>query len=432
MLLSVILPSLNVVGYIDQCLKSVTNQTLRDIEILCIDAGSTDGTYEKIQMYAEKDCRIRLIKSKVKSYGYQVNLGIEEARGEYVAIIETDDYIALNMFERLYDVAKHNSADYAKGNYASFVDYHGHRRFYPNLLIEGVDVNYEKAFCPQDRVRLPIRDYNIWRGIYRKRFLQENRICCNETSGASYQDIGFVLQVYSKAQRCVYIEDVVYYYQCDRQDSSSCKKEVLCYVEDEFKRLFDKQLVEPSKAIYMRLVNCLFPELNKLLLKFRFVLDEKYILEPYRWIREQILHAIDNSILFENDFDTEMWADLHLLLVDIGKYATAFSNKYHRLETEKKARLEPFQGKSLIIFGAGVLGRQCLLEVEKLGIRIWCVCDNSLTKVGTILEGYEVISPEQAYKEHPEAVFVIPDRPYKTEMMNQLKAIGAEYVVMTV
>ncbi len=430
--ISVIMPSLNVNEYIDACMASVRNQTLCDIEILCIDAGSTDGTVEKLAEYAQKDARIKLLHSDIRSYGHQVNMGLGSAVGEYIAIVETDDYVSTNMLDRLYDVAKRGTVDYVKGNFASYVDYYGHRRFYPDVLIEDVDVNYEKVFCPRDRVRLPVRDYSIWRGIYRTEFLRENRICCSETPGASYQDIGFVLQVYDKAKQCAYVEDIVYYYQCDREGSSSCKNEVLCFVQEEFRRLFDQKLIEQNKAIYMRLVNCLLPELNKLLPKLQFELDEEFVLKPYRWIGDQIRQAMDCGVIGEDDFDAEMWGNLQLALEDIEKYAEYQSEKYHELMLEKQERLAPFCGKTLIIFGSGVYGRRHLIELEELGAHIYCVCDNSLTKVGTILEGYEVISPEQAHKEYPEAVFVIPDRPYKTEMMNQLKAIGAEYVVMTV
>ena len=73
-LVSIIMPSLNVVSYIEECLQSAINQTLKDIEIICIDAGSTDGTREVITKYLLTDKRIRLIDSAVKSYGYQVNL----------------------------------------------------------------------------------------------------------------------------------------------------------------------------------------------------------------------------------------------------------------------------------------------------------------------------------------------------------------------
>ena len=107
--ISVIMPSLNVSEYIDECIQSVLNQKFADIEILCIDAGSTDGTYEKLEDYKMRDNRIQLLQSDKKSYGYQVNMGIKRATGEYIAIIETDDYIDENMFSELYPLVKKKS-----------------------------------------------------------------------------------------------------------------------------------------------------------------------------------------------------------------------------------------------------------------------------------------------------------------------------------
>ncbi len=83
---TVIMPSLNVVNYIEECLQSVINQTMEALEILCIDAGSTDGTLEILEKYAESDSRIKLLHSEKRSYGYQVNMGIKLAKGKYVAI----------------------------------------------------------------------------------------------------------------------------------------------------------------------------------------------------------------------------------------------------------------------------------------------------------------------------------------------------------
>ena len=79
----------------------VLAQTMREIEIICVDAGSTDGTLEIIKSYASNENRVQLIQSPVKSYGYQMNLGFDQARGEYLGILETDDFAENNMLERL-------------------------------------------------------------------------------------------------------------------------------------------------------------------------------------------------------------------------------------------------------------------------------------------------------------------------------------------
>ena len=103
--LSIIIPTLNSAHYLKECIDSVLNQLLCDIEIIVVDANSTDGTLQILQDYAKSDSRLSLIISERKSYGYQMNLGIAKAQGEYIGIVESDDFIKPTMFERLYSIA---------------------------------------------------------------------------------------------------------------------------------------------------------------------------------------------------------------------------------------------------------------------------------------------------------------------------------------
>ena len=102
--ISIIMPALNVGAYIRECLHSVIEQTLEDIEIIVVDAGSTDGTLEIINEFALVDKRIQVVHSKIKSYGYQLNLGFSLAKADYIGIVETDDYIMKDMYECLYQI----------------------------------------------------------------------------------------------------------------------------------------------------------------------------------------------------------------------------------------------------------------------------------------------------------------------------------------
>lgn len=114
------MPSLNVAPYIKNCIESVINQTIKNIEIICVDAGSTDGTLEVLREYEKKDSRIKVILSNKKSYGYQMNLGIDIAKGEYLGIVETDDFISSEMYEELYTIAKEKKLDFIKADFYRF------------------------------------------------------------------------------------------------------------------------------------------------------------------------------------------------------------------------------------------------------------------------------------------------------------------------
>lgn len=109
---SVIIPVYNVEEYLKECLDSVINQTLKEIEIICIDDCSTDSSYSILEEYAKKDSRIVLIKNKENmGVGYNRNIGIKEAKGEYIGFIDSDDYISEDYYENLYNTAKKYNSD---------------------------------------------------------------------------------------------------------------------------------------------------------------------------------------------------------------------------------------------------------------------------------------------------------------------------------
>lgn len=183
--ISVIMPSLNVANYIEQCMESVINQTLRDIEIIAVDAGSTDGTLEILEKYESTDNRVRVIHSSKRSYGYQLNLGISIAHGNFIGVVETDDYIESNMYESLYKQALKSKADYVKGGALKFFE-----KSEGETYSRKIEVFTEKEFAhdqgrisvnPSVTPELILKDYYLWTGIYEKNFIKSIKL--NETSG---------------------------------------------------------------------------------------------------------------------------------------------------------------------------------------------------------------------------------------------------------
>ena len=171
--ISIILPSLNVASYISECLESVTNQTVEDVEILCIDAGSTDGTLDIIKEYVQKDDRIQLIMSDIKSYGYQVNIGIKSANGEYIAIVETDDYISNDALESMYSLAKKEDADYVKADFSMFIKEGERNISLPMELEKNYNIEYGGPFETKDFLNYRVEvDPFIWNAIYKSSFLK--------------------------------------------------------------------------------------------------------------------------------------------------------------------------------------------------------------------------------------------------------------------
>lgn len=229
--ISVIIPSLNVVKYIRECLESVTEQSYYKLEILCIDAGSTDGTIDILREFESIDERVHVYISSRKSYGYQVNLGLKYATGDYIGIVESDDVIVHNMYEALLEVIKINNLDYAKGR--PFLYYSNESGLNQRRKADYVtDDSCECLLCPNETPKLLEEDIFLWNGLYSRELLSDVHL--NETPGAAFQDQGFLLQVLKKAKRAIYLSQVVYYYRQDNAASSIYNRKGFRYIEDEY------------------------------------------------------------------------------------------------------------------------------------------------------------------------------------------------------
>lgn len=108
---SIIVPIYNVEKYIERCIDSIINQTLKDIEIILVDDGSTDRSGEIADDYAKKDSRIIVIHKENEGQGAARNIGIDIAKGEYIGFIDSDDWIDINMYERMYYSVKESKSD---------------------------------------------------------------------------------------------------------------------------------------------------------------------------------------------------------------------------------------------------------------------------------------------------------------------------------
>ena len=114
---SVIVPVHNTGKYLSKCLDSLLGQTLTDLEVICINDGSTDDSLEILSQYAQKDKRIKIIDFKEnKGVSVARNEGIKAAMGDYVAFMDSDDLVDLDFYEKLYEKACQTGADIVKGD----------------------------------------------------------------------------------------------------------------------------------------------------------------------------------------------------------------------------------------------------------------------------------------------------------------------------
>lgn len=211
---SVLVPIYNVENFLPQCLDSLINQTLPDIEIICINDGSTDNSKRIIESYAKKDDRIVTINKKNSGYGDSMNRGLQKATGEYIGIVESDDYIELNAFERLYQLAKEFNADIVRSNYYHYKGGKNTKFSY----IEPTDTL--RVIDPISRTWIFYQAPAIWSAIYKREFLEENKINFLPTPGASYQDTGFNFKALASTHKIVFTNEAFLHYRLDNESSS--------------------------------------------------------------------------------------------------------------------------------------------------------------------------------------------------------------------
>ena len=225
---SVLVPIYNVEKYLDECLASLAKQTLKDIEIICINDGSTDNSPKILQKYAKKYSNFVVINKQNSGYGDSMNKGLEKATGEYIGIVESDDFIKSDAFEKLYKLAHEIKADIVKANYF----YHSKDG---DVLHEVV--NNQKLGTPlslADDTSILLEEPGIWSAIYRRDFLNKNKIRFRTTPGASYQDTGFHFKSFCAAKRIVYTDKAYLHYRTDNASSSVKSLEKVNYVVEEY------------------------------------------------------------------------------------------------------------------------------------------------------------------------------------------------------
>jgi glycosyltransferase involved in cell wall biosynthesis len=213
-LVSVIIPCHNVEHYLDKCLESVVLQSLRNIEIIVIDDGSTDGTFEIIKKYSNQDDRIVCIRNMKASgsSGTPRNQAIMGAKGEYLAFVDSDDWIDPEMLFDLYHEAKSQDADISSCS--------GFFRELSNGTTEKVETKYNAFDGAYDRERLFLSPHFpiVWFRIYRKSFVLNGNILFANTKTSS--DLPFAFQALFLANKVSEIGCAYYHYRFDRPGST--------------------------------------------------------------------------------------------------------------------------------------------------------------------------------------------------------------------
>ena len=194
---SIVIPVYNVEKFLPQCLESAINQTLKEIEIICVNDGSTDSSLDILNSYAQKDERIKIINKENSGYGASMNRGLDMATGEYFAILESDDFCMPDAYETMYKTAKQFDADIVRSDYFDLTT--PNNKIFLKRQYMSLDYSYYyRTICPNDEPEVYLFVMHNWTGIYKISYLRNKGVRYNETPGAAYQDNGFFFQFFSQ------------------------------------------------------------------------------------------------------------------------------------------------------------------------------------------------------------------------------------------
>jgi glycosyltransferase involved in cell wall biosynthesis len=256
--LTIIVPVYNVENYLEQCLTSIQKQTFTDFHVLVFNDGSTDGSLAIMKEFASKDPRFEVINKPNEGYGATCNRGLNAAKTEWVAIVEPDDFIAPEMYEELLTAASSEQASHPEIVKGSYWEYYDPADGYadalrkPNLSI----------FAPKRRtvsniegnIELLVHHPSIWSAIYRRSFLDNNKLRFVEAKGAGWVDNPFYFAALNLAQNIAWVPRPYYYYRMTNADASR-------YLKDfhlPFDRLREMRAFADSHSISRRAMGVLY------------------------------------------------------------------------------------------------------------------------------------------------------------------------------
>ena len=293
--ISVIVPIYNDDRYLQECLDTIINQTFEDIEIICVNDGSTDESLNILKQYESRDCRVKVISQENKGVGAARNAGIKIACGEYIYFIDADDYLELTGLEEMYDLSQQMDLDLLIFKLVTFDDETGERNYnysdMPFLLDIGKDV-FSYTDFKKDLFKV---DVTVYTKFFRKELIEDKRFL----EGLIFEDNAFYFDYIFDAAR-IHFYDKCLHYRRIRKNSlitaaSRNHTNLIEVYENIYQKFKDRGLYEEFReSLFMRKVDSFH---------YRFTLiNPKYKNEYYSLMKSDFTAQKDE---YEREFDLE-------------------------------------------------------------------------------------------------------------------------------
>ncbi|MDO8870931.1 MAG: glycosyltransferase [Methanobacteriaceae archaeon] len=316
--ISIIIPVYNVEKYLEQCLESVINQTMTEIEIICVNDGSKDKSPQILEEFAQKDERIKVIHKENGGIASARNEGLKYVTGEYIGFVDSDDWIEPHMYETLYNNAKSNDCDMVMCSAHRFDEVTQELLYdLPYFTLEFFNESFNDVVFNYQATGNFLFKINVtpWNKVYKASFLKENKIKFPE--GLDFEDNTFFYESYLKANKVSLVRDHLYFYRINRRGS---------FIATGNKRFFD---VIPIQNLNEKLVREYCPVSLDSFLNFKieqFIsrcnqVDEEYKQEFLEIIKEDLSKTdIDdfkklnetNQVIFNNLMKSNTYKEYEL------------------------------------------------------------------------------------------------------------------------
>lgn len=243
---SVIIPCYNSESFLDRCLRKLLDTKFSDFEIICINDGSKDNTLKKLSEYSKKYKNIKIIDQVNQGQAVARNNAVKEAKGEYIAFVDSDDFTKSEILEKMYEQAVKNNSELV---YCDYYEYYG----------ENNTKLYKNKYTEDKQKNAILANFAPWGKLYKADFFKKNKF--QFLPGKLFEDIAVVPIIAALAKNPTYLEEPLYFYNMEndssiRRKTYNKKLEDIIYVADYLYEEFNKknlleQYYEEIEYIYL-------------------------------------------------------------------------------------------------------------------------------------------------------------------------------------
>lgn len=314
--ISVIIPVYNVENYLTTCLDSVLNQSFGDIEVICINDGSTDNSQKILEDYAKSDDRIKIITQENKGLGASRNRGLKESQGKYIYFIDSDDYIDLNTLEKLHNSIINNSSDIVIFKFQTFAGDKKEVGFKLDKIFGEIDYTNFK-FTYHDVIHYVLNSaYSACGKLYKKEFL-DSFDDFYFPEDVYYEDVVFHVKAMLRASAISFVPEELYYYRVNPDSISNSNENP-----------FDIFKVIDKVELFLRNEN-FYDEFETEFIKFKITQILKYLFSSES--NDYFNRAKDEFKEMKNvNLIKKKWIDLYKLVLSSINYEDFILKYYNK------------------------------------------------------------------------------------------------------